>query len=627
MAKQKVSTSATTTAKESTRQYIYYGLGAIVLIIGFFHSFALRWVSDDSFITFRYVKHFVEGNGIVYNIGERVEGYTHFLWLLILSAVKFVGLDPVSMSMTLGLACFLGLLVLYILISKKITPPGVIIFPITAALLAMNYDMDIWATGGLETSLYTLLISAAFYLWFFTSLPHQRKVVLTGLILILTTLTRPDGALFTIISAILLLLQERRSGKPIAKAFTSIVLLLLPSILIGIPYLIWKYSYYGDIFPTTFYAKSADQSYFGQGLFYIILFFKAYWSAAAALIAWVVLRFFLKKLPSDSRGSLGSPTITAFVAIVVYCIGYVAVVGGDFMFARFMIPILPFMYFLLESILVSIEWKPPVFSIIVPAALMCLVLVEGKIIRSQVLFHFDQSTGKMEGNWGNDDNPGETRGIADERWVYMRERFTIGGESKASIEVYSDIGKFLEPFFRGLPVTIAVSGAQNSIAYYADFNRVVNVFGLTDKHIAMQAVTKRGRIGHEKKASNEYLADAGVHYYLYNIREEPPKPLAWDMAVFGLTPFNLFLSARVVNYDKAITTELEKRFAAAGVPISLQHYDEVLQNYLTNIMPTLTLAQAEENYTRFKSLYFRNHPDPSAEQKMKDYIAQKKQTP
>ena len=41
-------------------------------------------IGEDCFISFRYVENFVEGKGLVYNLGERVEGYSNFLWVMVL---------------------------------------------------------------------------------------------------------------------------------------------------------------------------------------------------------------------------------------------------------------------------------------------------------------------------------------------------------------------------------------------------------------------------------------------------------------------------------------------------------------------------------------------------------------
>ena len=45
----------------------------------------LGWLADDAFISFRYSRNWANGEGLVYNAGERVEGYTNFLWVAVLT--------------------------------------------------------------------------------------------------------------------------------------------------------------------------------------------------------------------------------------------------------------------------------------------------------------------------------------------------------------------------------------------------------------------------------------------------------------------------------------------------------------------------------------------------------------
>jgi hypothetical protein len=613
--------------KPSAKKTIPYSIvGLLVLAAGLIQAIILRWVSDDSFITFRYVKNFIDGNGIVYNVGERVEGYTHFLWLLILSAASFIGFDPVTASMWIGIACFAALLIIYLRISQKEQPSKIGYYlPLTAILLALHYDMLVWATGGLETSLYTLLISTAFFTWFYADLSEEKTVVSVGCILLLTSLTRPDGALFTIVAVMLLAIKGTKEKQPISQTLKIVAILLLPSIVIGIPYLLWKYNYYGDIFPTTFYAKSGDQNYFGQGFFYIFLFFKVYFSLAIALIGLGI--WYLMKRPRSNdttKTTTGSPTITAIVAVAVYFIIYIAKVGGDFMFARFIIPVLPLIYFIIERSLDRAAFTIPLYKWGIPIALIGMVLFEGHFIRTKTLFHVDVNSNQLEADWGNEDNPGEVRGIADERWVYLRERFTLNGEKRSSIDVYSEVGKFLEPYFHDLPVTVAIGGAQNSIAYYGNFHNVVNVYGLTDKEIAHAPITKRGRIGHEKKATLDYLTGRDVNYYFFDITDKLPNPMPWDLAVFSLPQYGLYLTARVVTYNKEITQELTKRFANSRVPVGLQRYEQIVPKYIQKVLPTLPPDQAEENYKRMNQLYFRKYPNPQAQREIDSIMAEKR---
>ena len=49
---------------------------------------SVAWfLTDDAFISFRYVRNLLEGHGLVFNPGEYVEGYTNFLWILELVAL------------------------------------------------------------------------------------------------------------------------------------------------------------------------------------------------------------------------------------------------------------------------------------------------------------------------------------------------------------------------------------------------------------------------------------------------------------------------------------------------------------------------------------------------------------
>jgi hypothetical protein len=51
---------------------------------------ANAWVVDDAYITMRTVDNWVHGFGLTWNTSERVQAYTHPLWMLVLSALYFV---------------------------------------------------------------------------------------------------------------------------------------------------------------------------------------------------------------------------------------------------------------------------------------------------------------------------------------------------------------------------------------------------------------------------------------------------------------------------------------------------------------------------------------------------------
>ena len=44
------------------------------------------WLGDDCYFTLRSVDNLLHGHGAVWNVGERVQAYTHPLWMLVLTA-------------------------------------------------------------------------------------------------------------------------------------------------------------------------------------------------------------------------------------------------------------------------------------------------------------------------------------------------------------------------------------------------------------------------------------------------------------------------------------------------------------------------------------------------------------
>ena len=77
---------------------------------------------DDAYISYRYARNFARGLGLVYNSGERIEGYTNFLWTVLLGGGIRVGLDPVALAKILGGMAACGALAMVYLLSKRLRP-------------------------------------------------------------------------------------------------------------------------------------------------------------------------------------------------------------------------------------------------------------------------------------------------------------------------------------------------------------------------------------------------------------------------------------------------------------------------------------------------------------------------
>jgi hypothetical protein len=61
----------------------------------FLHGQEYEAVQDDAFISFVYSKHLAAGEGLVFNLGERVEGYTNFLWVALMALPHLFSVDVI----------------------------------------------------------------------------------------------------------------------------------------------------------------------------------------------------------------------------------------------------------------------------------------------------------------------------------------------------------------------------------------------------------------------------------------------------------------------------------------------------------------------------------------------------
>ena len=139
-------------------------------MLGFsLHSRAWVFLCDDAFISFRYAVNLAHGGALEYNLGERVEGYTNFLWVLLLALGEALGLAPPLLAPALtiaGAACLVALSTLLLrgLRGRSGAPwsPGDLA---PAALIVASPEVMVWSQGGLETSAAAAFTVAAMVAW------------------------------------------------------------------------------------------------------------------------------------------------------------------------------------------------------------------------------------------------------------------------------------------------------------------------------------------------------------------------------------------------------------------------------------------------------------------------------
>ena len=535
---------------------------------------ARYWMCDDAFISFRYADHLVRGHGLVFNLGERVEGFTNLAWTLWTALGLALGVAAETWAGVSGILCFAATLALLghrgWAIARAI-PRGAlplargaaVAWPLPAAALlgAVHREWTIFATGGLETSAFTLLGFAGYLLVCpaggLEDPPRAgaRRLLAAGLVLALASLTRPDGVLFGVVcGAWLLAGRDLRGARVFAVGFAALWL----------PATLWRIAYYGDVFPNTYYAKSASIAWWSQGAYYAGIYFARYWPLLLALPCAALVR------PRRAAG-------LELALAAVYAL-YVIRVGGDFMFARLLIPIAPFMLLLVERGLDAWLGARPVVRAVAIAGLgVGLVATPAPVAGSQ-----------------------RVHGIADENYVYTQAFPHWAERADAN-------GAALARLFDGLPIAVGFFGLQARLVYRSRVATAIECeTGLTDKAIAHQELPERGRIGHEKHARLPYLLARHVDLLL---TRDPTASATLQLAdQLPAVPIELGrISGQVITWDPSTMAALAAR--GVRVPDVPAQIDACVAG-----MASRSDAEVRRDWERYRRLYFDRTPDPAREQ-------------
>lgn len=213
---------------------------------------ASAWIHEDAYITFRVIENFLDGRGLTWNPAERVQVYTHPLWLLVLTPLT--ALTGEYYFTSLALTAVLTLVTFHLVIFRAARSVEVGCAAAFSLLLSKAF-LD-YATTGLEDSL-TRLLLVLFVLRLLVRDPQRpRNLGLLALLAALGTLSRPDALLLFLPALGYLLVRSRRSegqslGRGLGRALGSIALGFLPLALWGL----FAFFYYGSPLPNTAYAK------------------------------------------------------------------------------------------------------------------------------------------------------------------------------------------------------------------------------------------------------------------------------------------------------------------------------------------------------------------------------------
>jgi hypothetical protein len=304
--------------RDARRHLVWFTAGLVVLaILLAWHAWTYRFLTDDAFISFRYAHNLVAGQGLVFNPGERVEGYTNFLWVLALGVALRFGWEPVSAAVWFSAGATALLWVGAALWGwRQLGVRRAYLALLAPLALATHRSFAVWSTSGLETRLFELLILGGLAATW-AELQRPRRVPWSSLWFVLAVWTRPDA---TVVAVGAMLGREwvlwRRGAFRRRDAVLRGLAFLVP---LGL-HEAWRLAYYGQPLPNTYYAKLDGELRFAQGGQYAAFFAVEY-----ALLLW--LPFLAEGVRGWRRNAPGLATI--ILGGLVPYLAYVIAAGGD----------------------------------------------------------------------------------------------------------------------------------------------------------------------------------------------------------------------------------------------------------------------------------------------------------
>ena len=136
---------------QNKKQKLSKALLFLFILVAGITAWHYRVIQDDAFISFTYAKHLVNGQGLTWN-GLPIEGYTNFLWVLLMAIPESLQINTVFFSQIAGIIFYLLTLLVTAQISYYLFNNAYKTL-VTIFLFCTNYSVVSYATGGLETSL------------------------------------------------------------------------------------------------------------------------------------------------------------------------------------------------------------------------------------------------------------------------------------------------------------------------------------------------------------------------------------------------------------------------------------------------------------------------------------------
>ena len=305
------------TAAPQTDRHLGVARPLVILSAGLFLFFLAwtAWIADDAYITFRTIENWFNGFGPRWNVVERVQTFTHPLWMLVLAAAFGVTREIYYTALVVAMSVSLLSVGLF---ATRIAPTRfAAVFGLTCFTLSTSF-VD-FSTSGLENPL-THLLLVAFLIVFWGEPTRPRRVLTLSALTACMMMTRPDATLLLLPA---LGIAAWRAGWRQS----------LPALAVGfLPIVAWEFSsltYYGFPFPNSYYAKLSpgitQAARTSQGYVYLV--------DAATRDPLTLLTIVVSLALTCTRPGWRDWPIAA--GMMIYLVAVVRI-GGDFMAGRFL---------------------------------------------------------------------------------------------------------------------------------------------------------------------------------------------------------------------------------------------------------------------------------------------------
>ncbi len=532
-------------------------IGVLVVLV-----VEMRFLCDDAFIAFRYARNWIEGHGLVFNVGEAVEGYSSLAWVLEVGALwAWLGIRPEVGAHVLSIGWTVATIAAVAWVASRSTAARVTAAWVAVGLLATSATFAAWSTGGLETRQFTALVFAG--VWAFgTAGVRPGRLALGSALLGAAALTRPEALLVFGICAgvwatrafVLHELDARR----LAAALGPFALLVGAQ-------LVFRQATYGEWLPNTYYAKSV-RPWWEAGTRFVargVLETGAWLLVPLAVVA-AIVRF------GTPRGRVHA---TALACIGAHAL-WVARLGGDVFAFRFFDFYWPLLAVAVADALVWIGRRPAIV-----AALGVVVIVHANALQGTLEWLVrDRATGAETARLCptvTDENAPWLRWLVGMRTIApiadrlrrenverlvgltVREHIVFGREREARWGPYERARRGVIP-----RDAVAATNAAGAMPFYLADLTVVDKLGLCDHTIArnpVEAPNAARLLAHDRRPPPGYLAARGVNI-------DPCPPVATEARALGLAPYAIPLGPDLwMPFRSTDAAWVERAFAAHGL--------------------------------------------------------------